>query len=226
MFEVRGGCRPIVRNKANLRTDSDGRGSPRLPGPPPGLVVQTNPICRRRAGKTIVKASGLADATHRRRRRNRVKQGQFPADGQEWVRAGGVAKAGAAGPKSRKTNPICRRRTGKTILKAASLGDPTHRRRGGECAKQSQSAALGRRDGSGICCRMPAIPFPAGEAGSQLTSIGRTDTLRVGGWTGWVPNRDVLRLGARAQTRFSAFGDPWRSLETVSVVGGQCENHA
>jgi hypothetical protein len=55
----------IVRNKANLpagtkmgagrRSDQRGHGS--------SLLRQTNPICRRRAWKTIVKARGLGDAT-------------------------------------------------------------------------------------------------------------------------------------------------------------------
>ncbi len=57
---------PIVRNKANwpTQTGMDAGRRNDLRGRCSGPLRQTNPICRRRAGKTIAKASGLDDATH------------------------------------------------------------------------------------------------------------------------------------------------------------------
>jgi len=77
-----------------------------LPWPPPlrppaflGPVVQTNPICHRRAGEAIAKAGGLDDAT--RTGANRAKQSQFP---------GGAGRGEAIGAwdagESRETKPI------------------------------------------------------------------------------------------------------------------------
>jgi hypothetical protein len=70
-----------VRNKANFRTDSDGQGWARLLVASPGPVVQTNPICRRRAGKTIARAFGFDDAT--RHGGNCAKQSQLVQEFQE-----------------------------------------------------------------------------------------------------------------------------------------------
>ncbi len=65
------GLRAIMRNEANSSAARrDGAGATRA-----GVFVQTNPICYRRIGKTIPKATGLEAAT--RAGRKSAKQSQF-----------------------------------------------------------------------------------------------------------------------------------------------------
>jgi hypothetical protein len=73
-------CQGPGKNKANFGAEGRGQGPAGLPALRVGLVVQTNPICCRRAWKTIPKAGGLEAATpqgqSRQTRRPRQKSGR------------------------------------------------------------------------------------------------------------------------------------------------------
>jgi hypothetical protein len=58
----------------------------------------------------------------------------------------------------RKTNPICRRRAGKTIVKAKGLGDATPQT--GNCVKQTQSGGSAGAPEGEICKTNPISPAP------------------------------------------------------------------
>jgi hypothetical protein len=106
-------------------------------------MCKTNPICRRRAGKTIAKAFGLDDAT--RHRGNGAKRTQFPAGPGGTGRQGGGTRGNRAKrtqlapprwdqrDRSRQTKPIA-------PVEGVGRGRPTYEERRANRAKQTQFA--------------------------------------------------------------------------------------
>jgi hypothetical protein len=146
---------PFALNKANLPTHTEmdaGPGGHRR-GRHSGSLRQTNPICRRRAGKTIAKAGGLDDATRQGtsapnkpnlpgtdRKRRRLSGPQLLPP----VRAVAPNKPNSSGATSG-TSTVWRKSYDELDLPRAS-------------ERQSQFAGSGRCDGSGIHHRMPGTP--------------------------------------------------------------------
>jgi hypothetical protein len=182
---------------------------------------KTKPIRGGAAGKTIVKARGLGDATPQGS--NCVKQTQFGPGAREQARAAGSPCRGAIvrnkanlpprprtgtgrgshrrGCRSgvlRQTNPICGRQAGKTIP----------RLRGGR---------LGRRPGR---CR------PRGANVRNKANLGRVSSLEaVGAGRVRVPIGSVSPVGALPKRDISRLGSPPRACPSGGRPRGAAPTH-
>jgi hypothetical protein len=176
---------------------------------------------------------------------DRAKQSQFPVPGGTEPAGRGVIRRNkpnlprrarerarlAGDGEMRKTNPICRRRAGKTIVKARGLGNATLQT--GNCVKQTQSGGSAGAPEGEICKTNPILRLriwdcgfrkacgpPPGLAGPavQTKPIGWSQSCDNASLPGVVPATDPIRPGlGRAGFRAD------ERCETNPILRGRAE---